>query len=636
MKKTLNRTGGRPFQLCAHQLLLFLWTLVLLFLPMAGCNSSSSPPPATPELAVPQITSLTSGDGTATVAWTTVPGAIAYNLYGGLAPGVTPANGLLVADVVSPLTVTGLENGTSYYCVVTAVHPAGESFPSAEGSVTLAPSAPASISVTATDVPAGETYTPSVIVQWSDVPVGATSYNLYRSEAPPVTLASPAFPGVTSPYTDLAVSYDTTYYYMVTAVGVGGESLPSQQVSVQPRLPLDAPVNVTATVTEEATRSITLSWSPPLTGAAPESYNLYRSETPGVIVDPANRIAAAVTASPYVDTAGLVGGVTYYYVITAVIGTTESAPSAEVSATARGSRSTTGGGGDTGYGNNLSFPLVFADGYGVTGTLLSTTVVPPYTLTNIDVNTGLRPTVDELASLAEFPHFDPLTVFLLNSVPYYEQQTVNTWQADWVNGIAADPGAVQEVTVDWGDNLASVSFSANSVIRVETVLYQDTALSDPADTLTAYNMALLFGSQVTEMQGTDATTYESTRRNVFAVTARLTIEKLDGPGGNVVYTLFDRALAENFGIDGTGGYSAEINVAGRLVYGYNWMLNQDVLPEPITKTGWWRLTFSLDDSATIGSEVVNNHTSLVAMDPSDTTALLDTPNNFTSIEVEVR
>jgi hypothetical protein len=66
------------------------------------------------------------------------------------------------------------------------------------------------------------------------------------------------------------------------------------------------------------------------------------------------------------------------------------------------------------------------------------------------------------------------------------------------------------------------------------------------------------------------------------------------------------------------------------------MLNQDVLPDPITKTGWWRLTFSLDDSATIGSELVNNHTILVAMDPSDPTALLDTPNNFTSIELEVR
>jgi len=611
----------------------FRWRslVAILLLPwlLAACGGSGSDDPAT-NLPAPTITALTAADGTATVTWSDMPGATSYNLYGGLSSGVTPANGIKYAAVSSPYTVTGLQNGTSYYCAVTAVYPAGESGLSAEQAVTLAPSAPESIAVTTGNLVAGTVFTPYVDISWSDVLVGATAYNLYRDTVTPVAGTTPLVSGATSPYRDLAVLHDTTYYYQVTAVGAGGESPPSPQVSARPALPLNAPVNVTATVTEEATRSITLSWAPPLEGAAPDAYNLYRAEASPVTVDPLNRIASGVTALSYVDSAGLVGGTTYYYVVTAVAGGVESAPSAEVSATARGSRSTTGDG-DTGYGNNLSLPLVFADGYGLTGALLSTTVVPPYDLTNIDPNTGLRPTAEELAVLTAFPWFDPATIFPLNNLDYYQQQTVSTWQADWVNGVAADPNAVQQVTANWGDNLASVTFSANSVIRVETVLYQELP-----ETLTGYTMALLYGAQVTEMQGTDATTYESTRRNVYAVNARLTIDKLDGPGGNVVFTHFDKAVWENYGNDGPGGYSAEINVGGSLVFGYNWMLNQDTVPDGQTKTGWWRLTFSLDDSATIGTATVANHTLITALDPSDATAALDASGLFTSIELEVR
>jgi len=606
--------------------------LVLLGLAACGGGHSDPPPPVLP---APTISALTTADGTMTVTWDAMPGAVAYNLYGGLASGVTPANGAAYDSAVSPFTVTGLQNGTSYYCVLTAVYPQGESAPSAEASATLAPSAPESITVTSGNTLEGAVYIPYVDLGWADVPIGAASYNIYRDTVTPLTVTTPLVSGASSPYRDLAVVHDTTYYYQVTAVGAGGESLPSTQVSALPRLPLNAPVNVTATVTEEATRSITLGWEAPLIGAVPDSYSIYRAETSPVAVDPASLIVSGITGLSHVDTDGLIGGVTYYYVVTATAGGVESSPSSEVSATARGSRSTTGGG-DTGFGNNLSLPVVFADGYGLGGTLLSTTVVPPYSLTNIDTGTGLRPTADELAILGEFPYFDPASVYSLNGVDYYEQQTASTWQADWVNGVAGDPAAEQQVTVNWGDNLASVSFSANSVIRVETVLYQDTATSDPADTLTGYTMALLYGSEVTEMQGTDAVTYESTRRNVYAVNARLTIDKLDGPGGNVVLTLFDKAVWESFGLDGPGGYSAEINVGGSLVFGYNWMLNQEVLPGGELKTGWWRLTFSLDDSATVGGATVANHTRITALDPSDGSAVLDPNGLFTSIELEVR
>jgi len=72
----------------------------------------------------------------------------------------------------------------------------------------------------------------------------------------------------------------------------------------------------------------------------------------------------------------------------------ESAPSGEVTATV-GTAGGGGGGEPTGtFGNNLSFPLVFADSYGIAGAKITGTwpgVGPFATLPTFDYNTGLRP-----------------------------------------------------------------------------------------------------------------------------------------------------------------------------------------------------------------------------------------------------
>jgi hypothetical protein len=158
--------------------------------------------------------------------------------------------------------------------------------------------------------------------------------------------------------------------------------------------------------------------------------------------------------------------------------------------------------------------------------------------------------------------------------------------------------------VYWGDNLTHQTWSAESVIRIEHVL---SAASGA--TLTGYNMTYLYGTGPDEMQGTDGTT-GSFVPTMYSVVPRLTIEKLDAEGGNPVYTAFDGAVYEHIGVDGPGGYGAEVNVAGKVIYGYNLMMKRINMPAGVPKDGWWRITFSLDQSASVGGVSVSRNLSL--------------------------
>ncbi len=87
----------------------------------------------------------TAGNGSASLSWSAATAATSYDLYFARQSGVTPANyttlpgGARVTSVSSPYVLTGLTNGTTYYVVVTAVGPGGESAVSNE--VTVTPSA---------------------------------------------------------------------------------------------------------------------------------------------------------------------------------------------------------------------------------------------------------------------------------------------------------------------------------------------------------------------------------------------------------------------------------------------------------------------------------------------------------------
>ncbi len=227
--------------------------------------------------------------------------------------------------------------------------------------------------------------------------------------------------------------------------------------------------------------------------------------------------------------------------------------------------------------------------------------------------------------------FDP-------NVDYYKQQTSSTWQATWVNGKTTP----QMVEADWGDNLVSASLSANQVIRVETVLRQyKGGTSWPAtEAMQGYPMQLLFGTGKAEMQGTTGVAADATERRVFAATARLQIVKLvnGNPDANDPTSKacgFNGSIAEGLALaDGSRvpKYSAEINVGGSQTYGFNWRLNNCTAGN---KTGTWRLTFSLDDSATIGTTVLTNNTLIESLHASETAAQLAADKKSFYIDVTV-
>jgi len=593
-----------------------------------GESKASAEASATLAPNAPLAVSAVAGATDVTVSWdATVLGATSYSLYWSTTPGVTPATGIKVADAKTPFVQTGLASGQTYYYVVTAVNAGGESALSAEASASLAPAAPTSVSAVSGNA--------QVTIDWDSDVLGATSYNLYWSTTAGVTKATGTkVASATAPFLHTGLTNGTTYYYVVASVGAGGESVESAQASATPQVPVpSAPQGVSAIATPETTKSVTLAWSPPTSPDPVVSYTVYRSTTPG-IVPSVEKTVKLNAVSPYIDLVPA-GQTTYYYVVTASTAGGEGPPSAEVSATPKGPP-TGGGSGETGFGNNLSVPLVFADGVGVLGGVITGTDYK-------DLATGLRPTATDITD--PFPYFNPADISSLNGVDYYEQQSSSTWQATWVNN--ANAGA-QKVEVDWGDNLTSASLSSSQVIRVETVLRQYKGLPDAnttswpvTESMLGYPMQLLYGTGEAEMQGTTGTAADATERRVFAATARLKIEKLDG-AGNVLPSGacgFDGSIADGLALpDGSQElkYSSEINVGGSLTYGFNWRLNK--CTGVADKTGIWRLTFSLDDSAVIDGKTYNNNTLMYGLHPSQSggTATLSADGKSTSIIVTVK
>ncbi len=643
----------------------------------------SRPMPAAP--GAPALLTATPRDGVVDLTWSPSEGATSYNVYGSAQPGVWPgAAGVthLAVATSTSYSHTGLANGVPVHYVVTAVGPGGESPPSVEARATPRPPAPSS--------PSGLQATPGdglVHLAWSPS-TGATSYSVYFALSPGVT---PGAAGVslvagieTAAYTHLGAINGQTYHYAVTAVGPGGESAPSAEASAMAAPPAPAaPAGVTAIASrKEGSTNVTLQWydSPGATG-----YHLYRGTEPGVagyIQDRARARKYADVTAPYLDDDGIVTGTTFYYVVTAFGPFSESQPSAEVSARLQGGGESggdshgSGGGGaghgqggkggekggeEGGFGNNLSFPVVFADGYGTSGARISGAWVgssPEGASLAIDFASGLRPLSTELPT--QFPFLESSSSVSIGGTRYFPQSTASTWQAEWRNNAA---GTELPVLIDWGDALSSRSYTATSMVRIEAALIQDeTVIGDPADTMVAYRMKTLAGSRDTEIQGTDGTTLASVARTVFAVNARLRIERLSDLAGFPDVVVFDGSIADALGeaeseeghsggggggggsggggggSGGSGGpplkFSAELNGAGKIVYGSNLMLRKVAIPANVSKAGRWRLTFLLDPTAQVAGQTSPNHVRIVGT--KDAKAEVAADGQSSSIVLDVR
>jgi cellulose 1,4-beta-cellobiosidase len=271
---------------------------------------------------VPTALTATAGNQQVGLTWAASSGASSYHVKRATSScGPYTEAGSATATTY---TDTGLTNGTTYFYVVSALNASGESANSSPASATPAsgmpvvpvPAAPTALSATPGNQQVSLTWTAST---------GATSYHVKRattSGGPYVQVGSAS---VTS-YNDTGLTNGTTYFYVVSALNAEGESANSSQASGTPVAPAPGvPAVPTALMAIAANQQISLSWT---ASSGATSYHVKRATVSG---GPYTQVSAP-TSNGYLNT-GLVNGTTYYFVVSALNASGESANSSPASAT---------------------------------------------------------------------------------------------------------------------------------------------------------------------------------------------------------------------------------------------------------------------------------------------------------------
>jgi fibronectin type 3 domain-containing protein len=182
-------------------------------------------------------------------------------------------------------------------------------------SPTNPPAAPTGLIATAGNV--------QVTLSWTSSS-GATSYHVWRSTNSGSGYATIGTTSLTG-FIDGGVANGTTYYYVVSALNVVGESTNSTEVSATPALALPgAPTGLTAA---PGNTQVSLTW---FASSGATGYYVKRSTTSG-----SGYVNIATnTVTGLVDTS-VTNGTTYYYVVSAINAAGESTNSTQVNATPR-------------------------------------------------------------------------------------------------------------------------------------------------------------------------------------------------------------------------------------------------------------------------------------------------------------
>ena len=155
-----------------------------------------------------------------------------------------------------------------------------------------------------------DTATTLVTLALSSNPTGAT---LGGTIAVNAVAGIATFSGITVSSVGTGYAFSATSSGLVTAISVGFD------VTAACSTPPTFAGLATASATGAPTCSNSLAWAaatPACSGTI--SYAVYRSTTPGFTPSIVNRIATGVTGTGYVDSASLVGGTAYHYVVRAV------------------------------------------------------------------------------------------------------------------------------------------------------------------------------------------------------------------------------------------------------------------------------------------------------------------------------
>lgn len=252
-----------------------------------------------PSAAAPTIESVTAGDGHVRLTWSEVYGAVSHDIYLRTAD---EAYGQVIASVTGSMyDAIGLTNGTTYYFVIKAVNPGGESAASNEVSATPQVPAPG-VPVLGSPAPGDS----QVSLTWDPVD-GSTGYKIYKSTS------SGAYGLEEASVTDSVYSYNLTglsngtpYYFVVKSSNPGGDSAASNEVSATPRTVPSAPTDVIAAA---GNGQATVSFTAPANGGSAITY--YE-----VTAMPGN-ITVRGAGSP-LTVRGLSNGVTYTFTVRAV------------------------------------------------------------------------------------------------------------------------------------------------------------------------------------------------------------------------------------------------------------------------------------------------------------------------------
>ncbi len=277
-------------------------------------------------------TNLTATPSSATVAlsWTgsTSGSPTSYSIFrGSKSDGEAVVPVATVSGTTTTFTDTGLHNGTTYFYNIAANNAVGVSPDSNELSVVpngvaTTPAAPTGLTASGGD---------SVVALSWNGSTGATSYSIYRGTTAGGEGATAIATSTSASYTDTGRTNGTTYYYRVTASNTAGTSGNSNEASATPvaggggGIVPKVPFGV---VISPHVGSILLQWG---FQSGVTSWHVFRSTTPGG----EGATPYATTTSPTYTDHTVTAGQTYYYQFSALVGTTESARTAEFSVVAQ-------------------------------------------------------------------------------------------------------------------------------------------------------------------------------------------------------------------------------------------------------------------------------------------------------------
>ena len=281
-----------------------------------GAGSSFYTSASTPS--APTSLSATAGDGQATISFTPgSDGGSAITNYKYSTDG-TNYTALSPTDSSSPVTISGLTNGTSYTIYLKAVNANGDS--SASSSVTVTPSttpsAPTSLSATAGDEQATINFTPG-----SNGGSAITNYK-YSTDGTNYTALSPT--DSSSPVTISGLTNGTSYTIYLKAVNANGDSAASSSVTVTPSSTPSAPTSLSATAGDG---QATISFTPGSDGGS--AISNYKYSTDGTTY---TALSPTDSSSP-VTIPGLTNGTSYTIYLKAVNANGDSSASSSVTVT---------------------------------------------------------------------------------------------------------------------------------------------------------------------------------------------------------------------------------------------------------------------------------------------------------------